>query len=177
LPTDVGVLLFDAIAAAELAAIERDEPFELPLVIDDPLLGQRHRLSATPSTTVGAALTAAGLSWQGKRLFHGPLLRRFAVDPAVPVGETELWLHVESAMAAVPSAACTRCGDCVAACPVDLHPAALLEAAQAGDREMAQAFAASACIDCGLCSHVCPSRLPIMESIRLLKRPPAEAAR
>jgi electron transport complex protein RnfC len=60
-------------------------------------------------------------------------------------------------------------------CPVDLHPAALLEAVQADDGDMAHAFAISACIECGLCSQVCPSALPLMESFRAFKRRPTGA--
>ena len=51
-----------------------------------------------------------------------------------------------------------------------IHPAGLLEAAQADDPELADAYGLAACIECGICNYVCPSRLPLLEGIRTLRR-------
>ncbi|HEX8341537.1 MAG TPA: 4Fe-4S dicluster domain-containing protein [Tepidisphaeraceae bacterium] len=186
--TDVGVLMFDAITAAELAAVERGESFELPVVIDDVRDRRRHRISAPAAMSVADVLARVGIDPAGAVITQGAPQARAAValqtaSPTTPtggrrpraIGETDLWLRVSPAAPAVSPSACTRCGDCVTACPVDLHPAALLEAVQARDGDMAHAFAISACIECGLCTGVCPSRLPLMESFRAFKRQPENA--
>ena len=65
---------------------------------------------------------------------------------------------------------CIRCGWCVEACPVRIHPAGLLEAAQDNDPDMAESYGLHACIECGICSYVCPSRLPLLPAIRVLRK-------
>jgi electron transport complex protein RnfC len=69
---------------------------------------------------------------------------------------------------------CIRCGWCVEACPVRIHPAGLLEAAQDSDLRAARWYGLGSCIECGICSYVCPSRLPLLPAIRQMR---AEAAR
>ena len=169
LATDVGVLLVDAITAAELAAAERGESFELPIVIDDHRSARRHRFTAAPDAAIADLLQSSQIEISGTTIFHGPLERKQMLslgENPPSIGHTELWLHVLATEPPITPNACTRCGECVEVCPVDLHPAALLEAAQADDGEMARAYSAGACIGCGLCTHVCPSGLPVMEAIR-----------
>jgi electron transport complex protein RnfC len=57
----------------------------------------------------------------------------------------------------------------VEACPVRIHPAGLLEAAQDNDIAAAEWYGLQACVECGICSYVCPSRLPLLPAIRELR--------
>jgi electron transport complex protein RnfC len=174
LPTDVGVLVIDALAAAQLAQLERGEAVErLPIVIDDRVENRRVRFEVAAGATVAEALGNANIELSRIHIQHGPLLQQRTVDPLTLVATTELWLHILPITPPIEAAACTRCGECAGACPVRLHPAALLEASQRRDAAMAERFSIEACIECGLCTHVCPSRLPVLASLRYLKTLPA----
>lgn len=61
---------------------------------------------------------------------------------------------------------CIRCGACVDACPVDIHPAMITMAADQDLFSIARDFGAGSCIECGNCSYVCPSKRPMVELIR-----------
>ena len=57
--------------------------------------------------------------------------------------------------------ACIHCSNCIASCPVRLHPVMLYNAIMKGDFEKAEKLWVKDCIACGTCSYVCPSKLPL----------------
>jgi electron transport complex protein RnfC len=65
---------------------------------------------------------------------------------------------------------CVRCGWCVEDCPVSLNPTLLAGLAESGRWHKGFDHHAETCIECNICSYVCPSRLPLLEQIRKLKR-------
>ncbi|MCK4565117.1 MAG: 4Fe-4S dicluster domain-containing protein [Verrucomicrobia bacterium] len=61
---------------------------------------------------------------------------------------------------------CIRCGTCNTACPLGLHPYALVERIKKG-RTKSPAFKAqmTECFLCGVCSAVCPSHIPLIRTL------------
>lgn len=66
---------------------------------------------------------------------------------------------------------CINCGNCRVACPVNISPDILYNNT-VNYKLLPENFAASslACIECGLCNTVCPSRLPLGQTISVLKQ-------
>ena len=64
---------------------------------------------------------------------------------------------------------CIKCGNCVAACPMNLLPTTLTHLIQAGKWEESQALGVLNCIECGSCSFSCPSRIPLVQWLRVGK--------
>lgn len=60
---------------------------------------------------------------------------------------------------------CIRCGRCVFACPMQLFPFVLADAAQRGDFARCRAYHIESCIECGACAYVCPAGIRIVERI------------
>jgi electron transport complex protein RnfC len=89
---------------------------------------------------------------------------------AIVSGNGELSIDAGAPSKLINPDPCIRSGWCVENCPVRINPAALLEAAQDNDSAMAEAYGLHACIECGICSYVCPSRLPLLPSIRALRK-------
>jgi len=197
LPTEMGVLIVDVLTAAMLSSpspsgggwvgaasgnnqsiadlrsppppnLPRRGRDELPVILDDHIRQRRFRATVPPETPVSEILALAGVA-EPMLLRHGPLVADRPVEPSTPIGQTDLQLHVLPP-APIVSAACTRCGECVAVCPVRIHPAALLQAAQLGNACDAARFDALACIECGLCTAVCPSSLPVRAGVIAAKR-------
>ncbi|WP_022931373.1 4Fe-4S dicluster domain-containing protein [Treponema bryantii] len=65
---------------------------------------------------------------------------------------------------------CINCGNCRFACPVKLSPDILYNHT-VNFKLLKDTYAASAlaCIECGLCNTVCPARLPLCQTIKVLK--------
>ncbi|MBQ8014239.1 MAG: SLBB domain-containing protein [Treponema sp.] len=70
---------------------------------------------------------------------------------------------------------CVRCGNCRKICPVSLWPGNLYRIAHLQNKDcLSEADKAVyksviLCTECGLCNSVCPSRLPLSQTISLLK--------
>lgn len=70
---------------------------------------------------------------------------------------------------------CVRCGNCRKVCPMELWPGNLYRLMHISERKNgfldSQYIAESSllCVECGLCNSVCPSRLPLEQTIALLK--------
>ncbi len=65
---------------------------------------------------------------------------------------------------------CINCGNCRFVCPVKLSPDILYNHT-VHFKLLRENYAASsfACIECGLCNTVCPARLPLCQTIKVLK--------
>lgn len=177
LPVEQGVLLFDAFTAITVGRVAEESAgsaamLEVPLVLRDHVARRTHLLRVPIGISVAGVCAAIGLPSQEVQLRAGDFLRDQSVpDDAIVSAAGELTLHLTTRELAQNPDPCIRCGWCIEACPVRIHPAGLLEAAQRNDPVMAEHFGIDACIECGICSYVCPSRLPLLPSIRGLKKP------
>ena len=172
LPTDAGVLVLDAPAAVAISrCLAHDESMvRVPLGIYDETHSRSHLLRVAVGTRLDGVLAAVEAPAESTELWAGHVLRHVRIDRQALLGHGELTISVSAPRRAEASAACLRCGWCVEACPVQVHPAGLLDAAQQNDPQIADHYGLRACIDCGICSYVCPSRLPLLEAIRGMKK-------
>ena len=172
LPTESGTLLLDAAAAVSIGRFvqSREAMLTVPLAVSDPASGRVHFAGVPVGMQVADLMAHLRIPEGPATLYGGPPLRDLPVKRSAIVAGTELCLyHIATAPPAVPDA-CIRCGWCVEACPVYIHPAALLDAVQHDDMELADEVGLHACIDCGVCSYICPSRLPLLGGIRILRK-------
>jgi electron transport complex protein RnfC len=185
LPTEAGVLLLDAAAAVGVGRallFKEVAPHVLLGIADLRGAASTHpdatrparpaRFIAAPSgTSVSDVLLAAEIAPGSFELRAGSPLRevKLSCDAAVSVaGELALYL-IDPHPQPNPDP-CIRCGWCVTGCPVNINPAGILQAAQAGDPAAADRCGVESCIECGICSYVCPSYLPLLAGIRSIRR-------
>jgi electron transport complex protein RnfC len=175
LPTEAGVLLLDALAAVDVGRCLLSGQPAL-----DALVGVADMRAASPVASflsVPVGMTVADLLGEAGGGTTGPFelrasspLREVRLPPeSVISAGGEAALYLVAPQPALNPAPCIRCGWCVSGCPVHIHPAGLLEAAQTRDRLAAERFGLDSCIECGICSYVCPSHLPLLGGIRSLR--------
>lgn len=168
LPTERGVLLVDAAAAADVG---RGGPGPVHVAVRDHFAQRTHLLAVPHGTPVGEVLRFVDLDPAKVVIRAGEFLRDQHVSPDTRVTAAgERVLHVTAPTLSANPDPCVRCGWCVEACPTRVHPAGLLEAAQRADTALARRYGLSGCIECGICSYVCPTRLPLLPAIRGLKQ-------
>jgi len=171
-PAEIGVILLDAPAAAAVGRrVTQNEPM-LDVVVE-VRESDREACSVRTvpvGTPLGYLLEQLWLKPQRLTLRAGAALRDVRVSPeAIIDGVGELSIEVGPLSPVINPDPCIRCGWCVEACPVRIHPAGLLEAAQDSDLRAARWYGLGSCIECGICSYVCPSRLPLLSAIRQMK--------
>jgi len=140
-------------------------------------------------TPVGFALEQAGMRPEPDRVLAGGPMRGqalAALDRPIVKGATGFVAVAAGETADVPaSMPCIRCGECVAACPLELHPAELGFLARRDEwQAMVEDFHLDRCFECGCCAYVCPSHIPLVQMFRTAKaqwrraqaRPAVEAA-
>lgn len=108
----------------------------------------------------------------GKIVVNGILMGHNVTDLDTPVTK-----EVKSIIVIPPrdtvsatSSECIRCGMCRNVCPMDMAPDILYGHYTFG-REVSQGYLDTLrnCSDCVLCNAVCPARLPLCQSIKLLR--------
>lgn len=172
-PAEVGVLLLDAAAAAMVGlCMIHDMIDHWPCAIRDHITGECHYLAVGHGRLMGHVLHEGAIHPAATVLWAGRPLRDVRIEGHAMMDGREIAFHAAPPCPTVLPHTCVRCGWCLEACPVNLNPARLLQAAQSGDGESARKNDLEACIECGLCTYVCPSQLPLLEGIRSLLRPP-----
>ncbi len=173
LPTTQGVLLLDAAAAMAVGrtflgpGANPAAAAAVPIAVHHD--GRAHLLTCPVGASLRDVLAFAGVPCEHVILRTGSPLRDVRVRADAVVGGSELTVFVAGDDDDGIPDPCIRCAWCVEGCPVRIQPAALLEASQRDDPVMAERYGLHACIECGICSYVCPSKLPLLQGIRVLR--------
>jgi len=170
LPSDRGVLVLDAAAAAAVGrAVVANEPMlSCPLAVHDYLRRKTHYFDVPVGTRVADILVP--MTPNGRfELRAGCPLREVKLNGDCIIAGDELTIAIVPPQGGAKIEPCIRCAWCAEGCPVYIRPAALLDAAQQEDLYLAAQNGMDACIECGICSFVCPSHLPLLPAIRTLQ--------
>jgi electron transport complex protein RnfC len=176
LPAAVGVLVHNVgTAVAVVEAVELRKPLMERVITIAGAVGEPSNFLTLIGTPIETLLEAAGglNSDAGRVIAGGPMTGAALASLDVPVvkGTSGIVALTEGESAPVVDGdqACIRCGRCVEACPMTLHPFAI---ASHADRRMwsgVERFNALDCIECGCCSYVCPTRRPLVQLIKVGK--------
>ena len=172
LPTSKGVMLIDAAAAVAVGrcTLPDESARQTPLALRDHFQRRTHLLSVPLDTMLTSVIEFLELHHPDAAYRAGDFLRDLWITPDTPLGNGELIIHATARHLDANPDPCIQCGWCLEACPMRIHPAGLLDAAQQKSPRMARNFGIEACIECGICSYVCPTRLPLLSAIRELRK-------
>ncbi len=103
-----------------------------------------------------------------KIISGGPMMGFAMFDLNVPVTKTSssILALTQDEVAEQEPTPCIRCGRCVAACPGNLVPQKMAEAALNDDYDTFVKLNGMECYECGSCTYVCPAKRPLTQSFK-----------
>ena len=107
-----------------------------------------------------------------KVVVGGPMMGVAQFDLQAPVMKATSGILVltKDEVAKNPETPCLHCGQCVAACPLNLMPTKLARYSQLNRFEDAEGAGITVCMECGTCAYTCPANIPLVQWIRLGKQ-------
>ena len=172
LPADAGCIV-DNIST--VIAIYRAVCKQTPLITRVmTLTGDAFNTPVNVNVRIGcnhADLVAEGEGFKqdpAKIISGGPMMGFAMFDLNVPVTKTSssiLALTKDEVAENEPSP-CIRCGRCVQACPGNLVPQKMAQAAMHNDYDTFVKLNGMECYECGSCTYVCPAKRPLTQTFK-----------
>jgi electron transport complex protein RnfC len=175
LPLDIEILVHNVgTAVAMVDLFERGVPvIERIVTVTGPAVAQPRNLLIPLGTPISAAIEHCG----GLRddvhhvVLGGPMMGMALKSLDVPTIKGASGILCLDRASAIPVRewACIRCGRCVEACPMFLNPTRLAQLVRGERPEELESQHLMNCFECASCSFVCPSRLPLVQLMRMGK--------
>jgi len=175
LPLDVGVVVVNVGTAAAIArAVVRGQPLTHRVIsVTGAGVAAPKNLLAPIGVGYGELIDACGgLTADAVRVIAGGPMMGFALgelDVPVTKGTSGVVVLTADDVPRRTETPCLRCGRCVDACPLNLVPSKIAQAARDGDWDLARRYHILACMECGCCAYTCPASLPLVQWIRMGK--------
>lgn len=103
-----------------------------------------------------------------KVISGGPMMGFAMFDLNVPVTKTSssILAMTEDEVAEFEPTPCIRCGRCVTACPGNLVPQKMAQAAMNNDFDTFVKLNGMECYECGSCTFACPAKRPLTQNFK-----------
>ena len=172
LPADAGCIV-DNIST--VIAIYRAVCKQTPLITRVmTLTGDAFKTPINVNVRIGcnhADLVAEGEGFKQeptKIISGGPMMGFAMFDLNVPVTKTSssILALTRDEVAENEPTACIRCGRCVQACPGNLVPQKIAQAAMHNDYDTFVKLNGMECYECGSCTYVCPAKRPLTQTFK-----------
>ncbi len=175
LPLDVGVVNHNVGTAVAISgAVRKGVPLTERVVT---VTGEGVRRPANLMVRLGTLVSdlldyCGGLKEETcKVIVGGPMMGLAQPTTDLPVikGTSGIVALTSEDVDLFESGSCIRCARCVQACPVNLVPTFIAQAAEHSLFDRAEKLHAADCIECGCCAFICPARIPLTQWIRVAK--------
>lgn len=175
LPVDVGVVVQNVgTAFAVYEAVQKNKPLvERVVTVTGKDVKNPGNFRVRLGTPVTALIEAAGGMPEdtGKVVNGGPMMGKALAMTDVPVtkGTSGIILFPTPVSRRAEVLPCIRCGKCTSACAMGLEPWLISVVSEKAMWEKAEQERITDCMECGACAYTCPSKLPLLDYIRLGK--------
>jgi electron transport complex protein RnfC len=175
LPLDIEILVNSVGTTVALADLfDRGVPLiERVITVTGPAVARPRNLLVPLGTQVSAILEHCGGLLPDARevIFGGPMMGMAQKSLDVPLlkGTSGILCLDRGATAPPREYPCIRCGRCLDACPMFLNPTRLAQLARSEHLDELESHHLMNCFECAACSFVCPSRIPLVQWMRIGK--------
>jgi electron transport complex protein RnfC len=165
-PYQQGYLIQNAVSLRAIgrALLDGIPVVERPLTLAMPSTGFYKNLIAPVGLHIRDVLATYDLPYDQEQhlIVHSGLMMGHAVTPEDRIEKTTLsLLIIKRKDLQREERSCIRCGACNTACPLGLHPFALVQNIKKGKTTSNAQL--TECFLCGVCSAVCPSDIPLAQ--------------
>ena len=175
LPLDLRILVNNVATTVALADLfDRALPLiERVVTVTGPAVSRPRNLRVPLGTPLSAVIEHCGGLRADVRqvVLGGPMMGMAQKSLEVPIvkGSSGVLCLDRAAPTPLRDLPCIRCGRCVEACPMLLNPARLAQLVRAEHVEELEDHHLPNCFECAACSFVCPSRIPLVQWLRMGK--------
>jgi electron transport complex protein RnfC len=175
LPFDVGCVVSNVGTALAIyeAAFKGKPLYERVLTITGSCIKEPSNILARVGTPVKDLVDLCGGFTEDpvKMISGGPMMgiTQFTLDVPVTKGTGGILFLSKDDVKEFKERSCIRCARCVDICPMNMIPTDLSRLVKSGRYNDAAGYNISDCIECGACSYECPSRIPLLQWIRIGK--------
>jgi electron transport complex protein RnfC len=175
LPLDIEILVNNVGTTVALADLfDRGEPLiERVVTVTGPAVRRPRNLLVPIGTPLSAVIDHCGGLRSGpcQVVLGGPMMGMAQKSLEAPILKGCSGVLCLDRASAVPQRElpCIRCGRCLEACPMFLNPARLTQLIRAEHVEELEAHHLNSCFECASCSFACPSRIPLVQWLRMGK--------
>jgi electron transport complex protein RnfC len=175
LPLDIGMLVNNVGTTVALADLfdHGETLVERVVTVTGPAVTRPRNLRVPIGTPLSAVIEHCGGLRSNVRqvVLGGPMMgmAQKSLDAPILKGTSGVLCLDRATAATVQEFPCIRCGRCVDACPIFLNPARLAQLIRAERVEDLEAHHLPGCFECAACSFVCPSRIPLVQWMRVGK--------
>ncbi len=175
LPFQIGVIVFNvATCFAVYEAVYKDKPLIDRYVT---LSGDCVKEPGVYSIPIGMVLSdlikdIGGFKEEPKKIiFGGPMmgLSQVTLDMPITKATSGILFFSEKQSLSFKEYPCIKCARCVDICPMNLLSNKIAQFAKHGKFDLVAEYNAIDCMECGCCEYICPSRIPLVQYIRIGK--------
>ena len=172
LPADAGCIVdnIDTVASIYNAVCKTTPLIRKIITVTGDAIAEPQNFEVRLGTNYQRLVEAAGGFKQEpeKMISGGPMMGQalFSLDIPVMKNSSALTCFTKDQVAAFEPTACIRCGRCVEACPGNLMPQKMAQAAMHNDYDAFVKLNGMECYECGSCTFVCPARRPLTQTFK-----------
>lgn len=175
LPLDIGCVVANTgtVHAIFDAVVNQRPVIDRIVTVSGGAISKPANLKVRIGTPIGELINECGgfSKVPAKIVSGGPMMGQtlFDLDTPVTKGTSGILALTEREVHSAPRTACIQCGRCVDACPIGLEPTRLFKSIDHFEYETAVKDGLMDCRECGSCGYVCPSRIPLVQAMRIGK--------
>ena len=176
LPADAGCIVdnIDTVIAIYNAVCKQTPLIRKIITVTGDAIVNPQNFSVRLGTNYQELLEAAGgfKNDPEKVISGGPMMGQalFSLDLPVTKTSSALTCFSKDMVAAQEPTPCIRCGRCVSACPSHLVPPLMMNAAMKNNCEAFEKLNGMECMECGSGAYVCPSKRPLTQAFKDMRR-------
>ena len=175
LPFDIGCVVANVgTTFAIYEAVFKGKPlYERIVTVSGSCIKDPSNLWTRIGTTVNDLVDACGgfKEEPAKVIFGGPMmgLTQQTLETPVIKGTSGIIFLSDKDVTGLAELNCIRCARCVDVCPLNLIPTDIARLVKKGMYKSAGEYNIEDCVECGACSYECPSKIPLLQWIKIGK--------